>query len=145
MSEVFSSLKLSNFTGWKNILKFIRCRYNSITLHNTLFLILGPHFNHLTMRHPVLHYFYLSNKCCFLTRFYIFLFSVSQETRGPSSRGLRSPTTGNGRGKRERTKEACSRPHSQWKTKMGWSWSLPALWQICNYLSLYSTLMVGWL
>ena len=40
-SEIFSSLKLSNFAVWKNILKSIWCRYNSIPLRSTPSLILG--------------------------------------------------------------------------------------------------------
>ena len=55
-SEIFSSLKLSNFAGWKNILESLWCRYNSIPLRSTQSLILGfrPIIN------PALFYFYSS-------------------------------------------------------------------------------------
>ena len=39
-SEMFSSLKLSNFAGWKNSLKFLWRRYNSIPLCGTQLPIL---------------------------------------------------------------------------------------------------------
>ena len=40
-SEIFSSLKLSNFAGWKNGLEFLWCMYNSTPLRSTPSLILG--------------------------------------------------------------------------------------------------------
>ena len=39
-SEIFPSLKLSNFAGWKNILESLWCRYNSIPLRGTQLSIL---------------------------------------------------------------------------------------------------------
>ena len=39
-SEFFSSLKLSNFARWKNILESLWCRYNSIPLCGTQLSIL---------------------------------------------------------------------------------------------------------
>ena len=45
---------MSNFARWKNILKFIRCRYNSIPLHNTLSLILGLRQMHFFLYNQML-------------------------------------------------------------------------------------------
>ena len=42
-SEIFSSLKFSNFAGWKNSLEFLWWRYNSIPLCGTQLYILRPH------------------------------------------------------------------------------------------------------